>query len=209
MIPTQICILIQNDEEFNCIVISPPLSLKRWSVNFQAAVNDSTLISFCVSILKSSTGIKSKEGNINLPVDTKHLFTPITEHQDTLTSYNKIESPCFYKFFHARLNLSLAGYRAILKHTLTAPLSASVVKSSNIVEAQLRHDLNQCNKCWCWGEPIPLVLSLFKMQCRDQMKRPACSGSLKGQTAETKAITESMAEVIPRWTGCYMKFSYC
>lgn len=42
---------------------------------------------------------------------------------------------------------------------------------------------------------IPLTLSLLKRQCRDQIKSPVCSGSLKVQTAETKPISESRAEV--------------
>lgn len=72
-----------------------------------------------------------------------------------------------------------------------------VLKSKFIARYCTRHNYNtiQINAITAGAEValIPPVLSLFKMQCRDQIKkgRPA----LKGQTAESKAISESRAGV--------------
>lgn len=163
----------------------------------------------CIYIWKSFTGIKSKAGNLMNLSDKTKMFRPIHSKDQAagyllqgntftlLLSFVDI-SWIFFPTFpisssrHYRLQFSARGVEVQIYYTTLCYFGTKT-------QSCTRHSYNmiQINAITAGAEValIPLTLSLFKMQCRDQIKRPACSGSLKGQTAETKAISESRAEV--------------
>ena len=111
---------------------------------------------------------------------------------------------CFYKLrcHSADVFLCLSQFPLVLRH-YRRPLSASGVLKYKCITPLLAprprtqlHNIIQIN---AEAALIPLGIVTEQNAARGTNRKggPACSGSLKGQTAETKAVSESRAAVRP------------
>lgn len=155
----------------------PPQWKTHLSANFQASMNESTLIGLVFVFGNRSLGQNPKQVQPN----KSNMFIHCEDQtKDIFTSYNITLSlyKSFLPFLFFQLYSGTTGYNfllGVLRYKFITLLQYCTRQNYNTV---------QINAITAGAEValIPLTLSLFEMQCRDQIKRPAYSGSLKGQT---------------------------